>query len=75
MYLDATENFDKVYKNRYEAVILVAKHARRLNLERLREKPEEKEETSPREKPLKVVTHALKDVLEGKVEFERPERT
>ncbi|MCK4403451.1 MAG: DNA-directed RNA polymerase subunit omega [candidate division Zixibacteria bacterium] len=74
MYLDATEKLDKMYANRYEAVILAAKHTRRLNLERLREKTEG-EEAVPKEKPLKVVIQALKDVLEEKVKFERIEKT
>jgi len=75
MELDATERLDKTCENRYEAVLLVAKHARRLNLERLREKSEGEEETTPKEKQVKVITQALKDALEGKVEFERLERT
>ena len=75
MFLDATEKFDKMCKNRYEAVILVAKHARRLNLERHREKSEGEEETLPEEKELKVVAQSLKEVLEEKVEFERTERS
>lgn len=75
MELDATERLDKMCENRYEAVLLVAKHARRLNLERLREKSGGGEETTPKEKQVKVITQALKDALEGKVEFERLERT
>jgi len=75
MELDATERLDKMCENRYEAVLLVAKHARRLNLERLREKSVGEEETTPKEKQVKVITQALKDALEGKVEFERLERT
>ena len=75
MYLDATEKLDKMYENRYEAVILAAKHARRLNLERFREKSEGEEETVSEEKPLKVVIQALKDVLEEKVNFERIEKS
>jgi len=75
MELDATERLDKMCRNRYEAVLLVAKHARRLNLERLREKPEGEEATIPEEKQSKVITQALKDALEGKVEFERTEKT
>ncbi len=75
MYLDATEKLDKMYRNRYEAVLLTAKHARRLNLERLREKSEGEEETVSEEKPLKVVIQALKDVLEEKVNFERIEKS
>ena len=75
MDLDAAEKFDKLYKNRYEAIIIASKHARRLNLERVREKPEGEEETTPKEKQVKVVTQALKDVLEEKVAFERMEKT
>lgn len=75
MYLDATEKLDKMYENRYEAVLLAAKHARRLNLERFREKSEGEEETVSEEKPLKVVIQALKDVLEEKVNFERIEKS
>jgi len=75
MELDATERLDKTFENRYKAVLLVAKYARRLNLERLREKPEGEEETEPKEKQLKIITQALKDVLEGKVEYESSERT
>ncbi len=71
MELEDIEKLDKRCKNRYEAVLLVAKHARRLNLERLREKSEGEELEPSEEKQTKVVTQALKDVLEGKVEFER----
>ncbi|KPK99822.1 MAG: hypothetical protein AMJ91_06175 [candidate division Zixibacteria bacterium SM23_73_3] len=74
MYLDATEKFDKMYKNRYEAVILTAKYARRMNLERSRQKSEGEEETIPEEKQSKVLAQALKDVLDENVEFERSER-
>jgi len=75
MELDATERLDKTCENRYEAVLLVAKHARRLNLERLREKSGGEEETTPKEKQVKIITQALKDALEGRVKFERLERT
>jgi DNA-directed RNA polymerase omega subunit len=75
MYLDAAEKFDEMYKNRYEAVLLTAKHARRLNMERLRDKSEEEEETDSEEKQPKVLAQALEDVLEGKVQVERIERT
>ena len=77
MELDVTEKLEKICKNRYEAVILVAKHARRLNLERMKAESQaaqmgEEEETS-QEKEEKVGNQALRDVLERKVEFERPE--
>jgi DNA-directed RNA polymerase subunit K/omega len=74
MDLDATEKFDEMYTNRYEAILLVAKHARRMNLERVREQSQEEEETAPQEKQPKVINQAMKDVLEGKVAFERIEK-
>jgi DNA-directed RNA polymerase omega subunit len=74
MELDATERLVRACSNRYEAVLLVAKHARRLNMERLREKSDEEEIDEPQEKQ-KIIIQALQNVLEGKVEFERPKRT
>lgn len=74
MELDVAERLNKEGINRYEAVIAVAKHARRLNQERLREKTEGEEASDSKEKLPKVITQALKDVLEGKVEFERPHK-
>ncbi len=71
MELDATERLDRTCSNRYEAVLLVAKHARKLNLERLREKSDE-EETDESQEKQKVIIQALQNALEGKVEFERP---
>jgi DNA-directed RNA polymerase subunit K/omega len=77
MELDVTEKLEKICKNRYEAVLLVSKQARRLNLERMKAESQaaqmgEGEETS-QEKEEKVGNQALRDVLEGRVEFERPE--
>jgi DNA-directed RNA polymerase subunit K/omega len=71
MELDAGERLDKTCSNRFEAVLLVAKHARRLNLERIREKPDEEEAVEPEEKQPKVIAEAMNNVLEGRVEFER----
>jgi DNA-directed RNA polymerase subunit K/omega len=75
MDLDATEKFDEMYKNRYEAILLVAKHARRINLERVREQSQEEEEKISQDKQPKVITQAMKDVLEGKVDFERQDKS
>ncbi len=73
MELDRTKDIEKAFSNRYEAVLKLAKYARRLNLERLREKSEggEDEASSVDEKAAKVVAQALKDVLDGRVEFEK----
>ena len=75
MELDAGERLDKTCRNRFEAVLLVAKHARRLNLERLREKPEEEEAIEPEEKQPKVIAEAMDNVLLGRVMFERQQGT
>jgi DNA-directed RNA polymerase subunit K/omega len=77
MELDITERLEKICRNRYEAVLLVAKHARRLNMQRMKAQSEaaqrgEKEEEGE-EKEEKVTNQALREALEGKVEFERPE--
>ncbi len=74
MELDAAERMRKGGINRYEAVIAVAKYARRLNQERLKDKPEGDESEQASKLP-KVTSQALRDVLEGKVEFEKPPKT
>ncbi len=77
MELDATERLEKICKNRYEAVLLVAKHARRLNLERMKAQSQAaqmgQEEGQSQENVEKIPNQALSDVLEGRVEFDRPE--
>jgi len=75
MELDAAERLRKVGINRYEAVLAVAKYARRLNLERLREKTQGEDVSAQTERLPKITTQALKDVLAGKVEFERTKKT
>jgi DNA-directed RNA polymerase subunit K/omega len=77
MELDAGEKLDKTCSSRFEAVLLVAKHARRLNLERVRERPdeEESEAVEEEEKRPKVIAEAMDNVLQGRVEFERQQRT
>ena len=47
------------------------RRARRLNTERLREKPEEEEPSEPEEKQPKVIAEAMSNVLEGRVGLER----
>lgn len=77
MELDAAEKLEKICANRYEAVLLVAKHARRLNLERMKAESQAaqmgEEEATSQKNEEKVPNQALREVLEGKVEFERPE--
>lgn len=74
MELDAAERMRKTGINRYEAVIAVAKYARRLNQERQKEKPEDEESDTASDRLPKITSQALRDVLSGKVEFERPSK-
>jgi DNA-directed RNA polymerase subunit K/omega len=73
MELDRTRDIEKAFRNRYEAVLKIAKYARKLNMERLHDKTEGEEGETPQveEKTVKMVAQALKDTLEGKVEFEK----
>ena len=75
MELDAAERLRKSGINRYEAVIAVAKYARRLNQERQKEKSEEEGSDTTSDQIPKITSKALRDVLNGKVEFERPSKT
>ena len=65
------DEVDKVTENRYEAVIVAAQHARHLNAQRLArlEQLEEGSEVSIEARKITMV--ALKDLVEGKVNFER----
>jgi len=79
MAKDSLKDFTKYTKNRFEAIIVASKHARKINdilnsEEIINEGLEgEKEESKPRME--KIVTEALQDVLGGKVKFERPKKS
>ena len=73
MSLFSIEDISKLDLNSYEAVIVASQHARRLNavrlaaLERMEEDPEVQIDAR------KITMVALREVLEGKVKFERPD--
>ena len=72
MALVSIENLSKVTRNRYEAVIVAAQHARHLNSQRLAKlellgDAEVEVDIEAR----KITMVALKDLLDGKVNFER----
>jgi DNA-directed RNA polymerase subunit K/omega len=73
MELDQTNSIQKAFENRYAAVLKVAKHARKLNMERLHQKTDDENSDAPavEEKTIKVVSEALKDMLEGNVSFDK----
>ena len=65
------EELEKLGLNRYEAVIVAARHARHLNTERLRKLEQMEENPEVDIDSRKITMLALKDLLEGKVKFTR----
>lgn len=59
--------------NRYEAVIVAAKHARFLNTKRLRQLELMEQDPSIDIDSRKITMKSLKEVLDGKVKFKRPD--
>jgi DNA-directed RNA polymerase omega subunit len=75
MTLDSLENFTKYTKNRYEAIIVAAKHARKINEILENEESSGDEEKTDRLKMEEIVSKSLREVLEGKVKYERPKKS
>lgn len=65
------EDIDKLNLNRYEAVIVAAKHARHLNAIRLQKLEQMEEDPDVAIDSRKITMIALKDLLEGRVKFTR----
>ena len=66
------EKLDQITENRYEAVLVAAKHARHLNSKRLAKLARLEEEAGEVDiEARKMTAVALREVLEGKVKFER----
>lgn len=76
MIIGNLDDYTKFTKNRYEAIVVASKHARKMN-EMLNEEevPAEGEEEVTKVKMEEIVTAAMREVIEGKVKFERPEVT
>jgi DNA-directed RNA polymerase subunit K/omega len=73
MPLFSIEGLKKLDLNTYEAVIVASQHARRLNAARLEQLERMGEDPSVDLETRKITAVALKDVLDGKVKFNRPE--
>jgi len=72
MPLVPTEELDKVTSNRYEAVIIASKHARHLNTVRLAKLQQLDPETVEFDYDSRKITMvAFKDLMDGKVKFQR----
>ncbi|MEW6049949.1 MAG: DNA-directed RNA polymerase subunit omega [Candidatus Zixiibacteriota bacterium] len=65
------ENVDRMTSNRYEAVIVAAQHARHLNAMRLARLQALQEGQTVDIEARKITMVALRDLMEGKVKFER----
>jgi len=66
------ERLDQITENRYEAVLVASKHARHLNSKRLAKLARLEEGAVDVDiEARKMTAVALREVLEGKVKFER----
>jgi DNA-directed RNA polymerase subunit K/omega len=63
----------KIGLNRYEAVIVAAKHARHLNKKRLQALEQMEENPTIELDPRKISMVAITELLDGKVKFLRPD--
>jgi len=64
---------EKMGLNRYEAVIVASRQARMLNLLRLKKMEEMELNPDIEIDSRKITMLALKDLLDGKVKFQRPD--
>ena len=67
----STQELEKLGLNAYEAVIVAAQHARQLNADRLAALERMEEDPDIEIDARKITMVALRDVLSGKVKFER----
>ena len=67
------EDLDKIKLNRYESVIVASQHARSLNNKRLRALEKMEENPTVEIEARKITMVAMKDLLEGRVKFSRPD--
>jgi len=65
------DNIPKVAQNRYEAIIVAAQHARYLNTKRLEKLALLEEDAEIDIDGRKITMIALKDLLDGKVQFDK----
>jgi DNA-directed RNA polymerase subunit K/omega len=73
MRLISSDDIRKVCRTNYEAVLIAAKYARKLNADRIaQQQSEDFEEEEEQENPrYKVASQALYDLVDGKIKFTR----
>ena len=72
MVLRPLDPLDEQAKSRYEAVLIAAARARQLNAEKVAAEERGDEEAITLKKT-KVTSHALTELLDGEIKFERVE--
>lgn len=71
--LRSLEGVGKVAKNRYEAVLIAAARARQLNAKKLALEERGLEDEAAELKRLKMTSYALDELMDEKIEVNRPE--
>jgi len=74
MSLKSLDDLDGLTGNRYVAVLIAAKRARKLNEKRIKEQEQLVEEEKVEDISEKVTVQALEELLQGKIKFEYPKK-
>jgi len=73
MSLESLEKLEELTRNRYAAVIIAAKWARKLNERRLKEQEQLVDEEEKAKNPSdKMMVKALEELLQGKIKYDYP---
>jgi len=74
MSLKSLDDLEVLTGNRYAAVLIAAKRARKLNEKRLKEQEQLVEEEKVETSAEKVTVQALEELLQGKIRFQYPKK-
>ena len=74
MSLKSLDKLEDLTGNRYAAVIIAAKRARKINEQRLKEQEQLIEEEKAEKPGEKVTIEALEELLQGKIKFDYPKK-
>jgi DNA-directed RNA polymerase omega subunit len=74
MSFKSLDKLEDLTGNRYAAVLIAAKRARKINEKRLKEQEQLAEEEKVEKPGDKVTIEALDELLQGKIEFEYPKK-
>lgn len=74
MSFKSLDKLEDLTGNRYAAVLIAAKRARKINEKRLKEQEQLVEEEKVEKPGDKVTIEALDELLQGKIEFEYPKK-